>query len=201
MNTENQRARSLREIEDEVAEPKAASGCASACSRNSNSKPTAQVGFFPHNQRRLHHARTQTCTCAPSSASLNSASGTVATRPRSAGAADAPAVGTVAHQQLSPGLQDAWRSRSPRPALRTSGRRRRQMERRPTTPRCTRSLNGSAPAPRRRPTTLGRPAQRSRPARTPSELMVLMLDGWQVRQRGPGWGGKKTKNPASNGTN
>jgi hypothetical protein len=33
------------------------------------------------------------------------------------------------------------------------------------------------------------------PRRAPSELAVLMLDGWQVRQRGPGWGKKKTKQP------
>jgi hypothetical protein len=28
--------------------------------------------------------------------------------------------------------------------------------------------------------------------RAPTELAVVMLDGWQVRQRGPGWGKKKT---------
>jgi hypothetical protein len=30
------------------------------------------------------------------------------------------------------------------------------------------------------------------PKRAPTPLAVLMLDGWQVRQRGPGWGKKKT---------
>ncbi len=29
--------------------------------------------------------------------------------------------------------------------------------------------------------------------RAPTKLAVLMLDGWQVRQRGPGWGKKKTQ--------
>ncbi len=29
------------------------------------------------------------------------------------------------------------------------------------------------------------------PERAPTKLAVLMLDGWQVRQRGPGWGKKK----------
>lgn len=33
------------------------------------------------------------------------------------------------------------------------------------------------------------------PQRAPTPLAVLMLDGWQVRQRGPGWGKKKTKKP------
>jgi hypothetical protein len=31
------------------------------------------------------------------------------------------------------------------------------------------------------------------PQRAPTKLGVLMLDGWQVRQRGPGWGKKKTQ--------
>jgi hypothetical protein len=31
------------------------------------------------------------------------------------------------------------------------------------------------------------------PQRAAAKLAVLMLDGWQVRQRGPGWGKKKTK--------
>lgn len=31
------------------------------------------------------------------------------------------------------------------------------------------------------------------PQRAASELAVLMVDGWQVRQRGPGWGRKKTQ--------
>lgn len=38
------------------------------------------------------------------------------------------------------------------------------------------------------------PAERE-PKRAPTKLAVLMLDGWQVRQRGPGWGKKKTKQP------
>jgi hypothetical protein len=31
------------------------------------------------------------------------------------------------------------------------------------------------------------------PQRKPSELGVLLSDGWQVRHRGPGWGAKKTR--------
>lgn len=33
------------------------------------------------------------------------------------------------------------------------------------------------------------------PNRAASELAVIQLDGWQVRQRGAGWGRKKTKKP------
>jgi hypothetical protein len=35
--------------------------------------------------------------------------------------------------------------------------------------------------------------QESEPQRAPSELGVLMVDGWYARFRGPGWGKKKTK--------
>ena len=38
------------------------------------------------------------------------------------------------------------------------------------------------------------PAERQ-PQRAPTKLAVLMLDGWQVRQRGPGWGKQKTPEP------
>jgi len=37
------------------------------------------------------------------------------------------------------------------------------------------------------------PPLEAEPKRAPAQLGVLMLDGWQVRQRGPGWGRKKTK--------
>ena len=35
--------------------------------------------------------------------------------------------------------------------------------------------------------------QERRPERKPSGLGVLLVDGWQVRHRGPGWGAKKTQ--------
>lgn len=38
------------------------------------------------------------------------------------------------------------------------------------------------------------PAERQ-PERAPTKLAVLMLDGWQVRQRGRGWGKQKTQQP------
>ena len=37
------------------------------------------------------------------------------------------------------------------------------------------------------------PPKETQPQRAPSQLGVLMLDGWIVRQRGAGWGRKKTK--------
>lgn len=40
-----------------------------------------------------------------------------------------------------------------------------------------------------------RPVQELTPQRAASEVGVLMLDGWMVRQRGPGWGKKKTSKP------
>ena len=40
---------------------------------------------------------------------------------------------------------------------------------------------------------LNTPPVERQPKRSPTPLAVVMLDGWQVRQRGPGWGKKKTK--------
>lgn len=37
------------------------------------------------------------------------------------------------------------------------------------------------------------PPQERQPQLAPTKLGVLMLDGWQVRQRGSGWGKKKTQ--------
>jgi len=39
------------------------------------------------------------------------------------------------------------------------------------------------------------PAVEPTPQRAASAVGVLMLDGWQVRQRGPGWGERKTSQP------
>ena len=39
------------------------------------------------------------------------------------------------------------------------------------------------------------PPREPTPARAPSALTVLQLDGWHVRHRGPGWGCQKTKQP------
>ncbi len=40
---------------------------------------------------------------------------------------------------------------------------------------------------------LKQPPREAEPERAPAQVGVLMLDGWQVRQRGPGWGRAKTK--------
>jgi len=40
---------------------------------------------------------------------------------------------------------------------------------------------------------LKQPPQESQPQRRASELAILMMDSWQVRFRGPGWGKKRTK--------
>ncbi|HTB23124.1 MAG TPA: hypothetical protein VK914_10505 [bacterium] len=40
---------------------------------------------------------------------------------------------------------------------------------------------------------LPHPPVEAEPQRAPAQLGVLMLDGWQVRQRGPGWGKRQTK--------
>lgn len=42
---------------------------------------------------------------------------------------------------------------------------------------------------------LPEPPPERQPQRPASDLAVLMVDGWQVRQRGPGWGKKRTARP------
>jgi hypothetical protein len=42
---------------------------------------------------------------------------------------------------------------------------------------------------------LARLPEEKQPQRAGTALGVLMVDGWQVRQRGPGWGKRKTKQP------
>ena len=42
---------------------------------------------------------------------------------------------------------------------------------------------------------LQQPVPEQTPPRAASEVGVLMLDGWMVRQRGPGWGKKRTGKP------
>jgi hypothetical protein len=42
---------------------------------------------------------------------------------------------------------------------------------------------------------LAQPPAEAAPQRATTELGVFELDGWQVRQRGPGWGRKTTKKP------
>ena len=49
-----------------------------------------------------------------------------------------------------------------------------------------------AQAEARTQAALKTPPQERQSQRAPTKLAVLMLDGWQVRQRGPGWGKKKT---------
>jgi len=55
----------------------------------------------------------------------------------------------------------------------------------------TRRLGSRSEAQRKE--QLKTPPQETEPKRAPAKLGVLMLDGWQVRQRGPGWGRRKTK--------
>lgn len=52
-----------------------------------------------------------------------------------------------------------------------------------------------AKAEARTQTALQTTPREREPQRAPTKLAVLMLDGWQVRQRGPGWGKEKTQKP------
>ena len=48
---------------------------------------------------------------------------------------------------------------------------------------------------RRAQERLETPPEERQPAAPPTALAVLMMDGWQVRQRGPGWGKRRTQEP------
>ncbi len=177
---------------------KAKTGCASACNRNSNSKPTVPVGFSPQSQRRLHHARAKTMR-------LRTVVGVIELRvwhgldpaTHRWGCPLRQRWGLRAHQQLSPSLRERlaftvtatgtydqaaavaakWGSPVSAAALHALVQQRGAQAETQTQQRLA-----SLPV-------------EVTPRRAPSALTVLMLDGWQVRQRGPGWGRKKTKQP------
>ena len=63
----------------------------------------------------------------------------------------------------------------------------------PTLYTLAQTLGGRAEAQTRE--RMKQPVQEQTPQRTASAVGVLMLAGWLVRQRGPGWGKKKTNKP------
>ena len=178
--------------------PKAKSGCANACNRNSNRKPTTSVGFFPQSQRRLRQARAQLMH-------LRTAVGVVELvvwygldpTTRRWGCPLRQQWGLTAHQQLSPGFQDrlaftvtATGSYEQAAAVAAKWGC-------PTDDATLHALvqRLGAKAEKQTKQRLATVPAEVTPHREPNTLMVLQLDGWQVRHRGLGWGRKRTKNP------
>ena len=105
--------------------------------------------------------------------------------------------GLSAHQQLSPALEDKLAyfgtvASSYEAAAKLSAKLGYPVE--DTTIRALVQRLG-AKAEAQVQTRLSQTPSEKEPARAPTPLAVLMLDGFQVRFRGPGWGKKKTAQP------
>ena len=110
--------------------------------------------------------------------------------------------GLSAHQQLSPGLEDklayfATVTGSYEAAAKLSAKVGCPVED-STIQVLVQRLGARAEA--QTEARLKNPPLEKSPARAPTPLAVLMVDGFQVRFRGPGWGGRKRCKPAWNGT-
>jgi hypothetical protein len=105
--------------------------------------------------------------------------------------------GLTAHQQLSPALQDklaftATHTGTYEQAAAVAGKWGSAVD--PSTLHALVQRLGARAEEQTQLRLAQTPAEKE-PRRAPTALAVLMLDGWQVRQRGPGWGKKKTKKP------
>jgi hypothetical protein len=178
--------------------PKAASGLASDCNNGSKKKPSVTARLFPLSGRRLIHRRTRPMR-------LRTAAGVVELQvlhgqdpaDRHWGCPVREHWGLSCHQQLSLGLEDklaftVTATASYAEAAAVAGRWGVPVDD-STLHALTQRLGAQAEA--RTQEALKTPPPERQPQRAPTKLGVLMLDGWQVRQRGPGWGKKKTSEP------
>jgi hypothetical protein len=103
--------------------------------------------------------------------------------------------GLTAHQQLSLALEDKLAFTITATASYEEAAALAQKWGVPVTDSALHSLTrrlGSRAEARSQERLKSPPVERE-PQRAPTKLAVLMLDGWQVRQRGPGWGKQQTK--------
>jgi hypothetical protein len=178
--------------------PKVANGCAGGWRKNSRPKPTATAGFSPQSGRKAHHRRQ-----APMH--LRTAFGAVGL---SVWHGKDPADGhwgcplrerwdLSAHQQLSPALEDklgyfATVTGSYEAAAKLAAKMGCPVED-STIQALVQRLGAKAEAQTQ--ARLEKAPEEKHPARAPTPLAVLMLDGFQVRFRGAGWGKRKTGQP------
>jgi hypothetical protein len=176
--------------------PKAASGHAKDSSNDCKQKPDSTAKFSPLSGRRLVHRRTQPMQ-------LHTSAGVIKLQvlhgqdpaDQHWGCPVREHWGLTCHQQLSLALEDklaftvtATASYEEAAAVAqkwgvtVSGSSLHAL---------TQRLGARAEA--RTQEQLETPPQERQPELSPTKLAVLMLDGWQVRQRGPGWGKKKTQ--------
>lgn len=177
---------------------KVGNGCGDGWRKSSKPKRPATAGFFPQSGRKAWHRRRQ-------GMQLRSAFGVVAvTVWRGYDPAEGrwgipmrERWGLTPHQQLSPALEDklayfATVTSSYAAAAQLSAKVGYAVED-STIHGLVQRLGAKAEAQtQQRLRTL--PAE-SAPARAPTPLAVVMVDGFQIRFRGPGWGKKQTSAP------
>jgi len=177
---------------------KVGNGRGNDCKGDCNNSPSHKARFSPQSRRRLIHRH-------PYRFHLDTGAGVVELR---AWYGQDPADGhwgcplrecwkLAAYQQLSPGWQQqlaftltvTTSYEGAATLLRQLGHRADDA----TLHTLAQTLGARAEAQTQR--RLGQPVEEQRPPRAASQVGVLMLDGWQVRQRGPGWGKNKTQQP------
>ena len=178
--------------------PKAASGLADDCNNGSKKKPTVTARFSPLSGRRLVHRHSRRMQ-------LRTGAGVIELQvlhgqdpsDRHWGCPVREHWGLSCHQQLSLALEDklaftVTATASYEEAAAVADKWGVPVDD-STLHALTQRLGAKAEA--RMQEALKTPPPERQPQRAPTSLAVLMLDGWQVRQRGPGWGKKKTAEP------
>jgi hypothetical protein len=178
--------------------PKAASGCANDSSNACKQKPPGWAGFSPLSGHKLVHRRTRPMQ-------LRTGVGVIKLDvlhgqdpgDRHWGGPVREHWGLTCHQQLSLALEDKLAftltaTDSYEQAAALAGKWGVPVDD-ATLHALAQRLGARAEA--RAQQALQTPPVERQPERAPTPLAVLMRDGWQVRQRGPGWGRKKTQQP------
>ena len=176
--------------------PKDVSGPANDSNNACKKKPTATAKFFPLSGQRLVHRRTRPMQ-------LRSAVGVVKLRVLHGqdptdehwGCPVREHWGLAQHQQLSLALEDKLAFTITATASYAEAAAVAQKWGSPVSDSALHCLAQrlGARAEAQTQAHLETPPPERQPQRAPTKLAVLMLDGWQVRQRGPGWGKKKTQ--------
>jgi hypothetical protein len=177
---------------------KAGNGRGNDWKHDCNNSPRPRARFSPQSQRRLTHRH-------PYRFHLDTGAGAVAVRAWHGqdpgdghwGCPLRERWGLAAYQQLSPGWQQQLAfTLTVTPSYEGAAALLRQLGHRAddaTLHALAQQLGARAEQQTQR--RREQPVVELTPPRAASEVGVLMLDGWQVRQRGPGWGKKKTRQP------
>jgi hypothetical protein len=176
--------------------PKAASGHGKDSSNDCKQKPDSTVKFSPLSGRRLVHRRTQPMQ-------LHTSVGVIKLQvlhgqdpaDQHWGCPVREHWGLTCHQQLSLALEDKLAFTVTATASYEEAAAVAQKWGVTVSDSSLHALTQrlGARAEARTQQQLETPPKERQPELAPTKLAVLMLDGWQVRQRGPGWGKKKTK--------